>query len=96
VVSEPGGTAYDAFAGFPLASFPVAAKTGTAQVQGKQDTAVFTCFAPADDPRFEVAVLMEESGFGANAAAPVARRILEGAAGQPPRPVTLATGPADR
>jgi penicillin-binding protein 2 len=84
------GTAAGAFAGFPLTGFPVAGKTGTAQVFGKQDTALFVGFAPADAPRYVVAVVMEESGFGGSAAAPVARRILQGLAGSPPGPVTLA------
>ena len=42
-----GGTAVGAFAGFPSADFPVAAKTGTAQVKGKAPTAVFGAFGPA-------------------------------------------------
>jgi penicillin-binding protein 2 len=86
-VADPDGTAFAAFQGFPLATFPVAGKTGTAEVKGKQDTALFSAFAPSNDPRFEVTVVMEQSGFGASAAAPVARRVLEGLAGQAPRAV---------
>lgn len=85
VTTGRGGTARGAFAGFP-AEFPVAAKTGTAQVQDRQDTALFAAFAPANDPRVAVAVVLEESGFGGTAAAPVARRLLEAVAGQPPTP----------
>ena len=55
-VADPSGTAHSAFAGFN--AFPVAGKTGTAQVVGKQDTAVFVCFAPADNPQYVVAVFM--------------------------------------
>ncbi|HJV09109.1 MAG TPA: penicillin-binding protein 2 [Acidimicrobiales bacterium] len=80
VVSDPLGTAFNAFAGFPLAQFSVAGKTGTAEVQGKFDTSLFTAFAPAEAPRYVVTVVMEESGLGASAAAPVARRVLEGIA----------------
>ena len=40
------GTATRAFAGFPLDDFPIAGKTGTAQVDNKADTAVFTAFGP--------------------------------------------------
>jgi penicillin-binding protein 2 len=80
VVADPKGTAFGAFAGFPLAKFPVAGKTGTAEVAGKQDTSVFAAFAPADSPRYVISVVMEESGLGASAAAPVARRVLEGIA----------------
>jgi penicillin-binding protein 2 len=88
VVAQPEGTAAAAFAGFP-ADFPVAGKTGTAQVARKQDTAVFVAFAPFDNPRYTVAVFMEEAGFGGSTAAPVARRILEGIAGQPPGPIQI-------
>lgn len=93
VVSDPKGTAAGAFSGFPLDSFPVAGKTGTAQVFGKQDNALFAAFAPADIPQYAVAVVMEESGMGASAAAPVARRILEGIArGEPAGQVVRADG----
>lgn len=91
-IARPEGTGAGAFAGFPLDTFPVAGKTGTAQVVGKQDTAVFVAFAPADAPQYVVAVVMEESGFGGAVAAPVARRILDGLAGRPPAPVQLAGG----
>jgi penicillin-binding protein 2 len=90
VTTDPKGTAKGAFAGFN--AFPVAGKTGTAQVFGKQDTALFVSFAPASDPQYVVAVVMEEAGFGGAAAAPVARRIYEGLAGQPPAPVSLSGG----
>ena len=91
VTEREEGTAYYSFAGFPR-GFPVAGKTGTAQVHKKQDTAVFAAFAPADNPQYAVAVMLEESGFGGSSAAPVARRILEGIAGQPPGPIRLGTG----
>jgi len=77
VTSDPSGTGFNAFAGFPLAAFPVAGKTGTAEVTGKQDTSLFTAYAPADAPRYVISVVLEESGLGASAAAPVARRVLE-------------------
>ncbi len=81
VVSDPKGTAVNAFAGFPLSQYPVAGKTGTAQVRGKQDTALFAAYAPADDPQWAVAVVLEEAGFGGSVAAPVARRIFDAAFG---------------
>jgi penicillin-binding protein 2 len=80
VISDPLGTGFGAFAGFPLAQFPVAGKTGTAEVAGKFDTSLFTAYAPADAPRYVVTVVMEESGLGASAAGPVARRVMEGIA----------------
>ncbi len=91
VTSQERGTAYGVFKGFPLQSFPVAGKTGTAQVKGKADTAVFTAFGPVPDPRYEVAVIMEESGFGGTAAAPVARKLFDVFAGVTPPP-TLQPG----
>ncbi|MEA3020179.1 MAG: penicillin-binding protein 2 [Actinomycetota bacterium] len=75
-VSDPAGTAYNAFQGFPLGQYPIAGKTGTAQAPPKQDTALFVGMAPVSDPRYVTAVVMEQSGFGASAAAPVARRIF--------------------
>ena len=80
VISDPIGTGFGAFAGFPLAQFPVAGKTGTAEVAGKFDTSLFTAYAPANAPRYVITVVMEEAGLGASAAAPVARRVLEGIA----------------
>ncbi|HMC42104.1 MAG TPA: penicillin-binding transpeptidase domain-containing protein, partial [Acidimicrobiales bacterium] len=59
---------------------------------GRQDTALFVAMAPADNPQYAVAVVMEESGFGGEAAAPVARRILQGLAGQKLDPVTRGGG----
>lgn len=91
-IARPEGTGAGAFAGFPQDKFPVAGKTGTAQVNGKQDTALFVAFAPADAPQYVVAVVMEEAGFGGAVAAPVARRVLDGLAGNPPGPVQLAGG----
>ena len=80
VVSDPKGTGYGAFAGFPLAAFPVAGKTGTAEVGGKQDTSLFTAYAPAENPRYVISAVLEQAGLGASAAAPVVRRVLEGIA----------------
>ena len=82
VPADPQGTGRAAFQGFDLGAFPVAGKTGTAQIVGSQDTALFVAMAPAGDPRYVVAAVMEESGFGGEAAAPVVRRILQGIAGQ--------------
>lgn len=77
VVADEDGTAYPAFRGFPLSAFPVAGKTGTAEVNNKADTALFAGFAPADDPRYVVVAVMEESGFASETAAPLVRRIME-------------------
>ncbi|MDF2092840.1 penicillin-binding protein 2 [Knoellia sp. 3-2P3] len=75
VVTE--GTAKGAFAGFPLRAWPVAGKTGTAEVYGSQDTSWFVSYAPADKPRYAVAVVVSQGGTGGETAAPAARAIHE-------------------
>ncbi len=87
-VTKPGGTAAAAFRG---AAYNAAGKTGTAQVVGlaagqkydansikrsHRDHGLFISFAPAEKPRIAVAVLVENGGFGASAAAPIARAAL--------------------
>ncbi len=74
------GTAQDAFAGFGRT---VAGKTGTAQVANKDDYALFVGFAPAEDPRYAVAVVIEQGGHGGSVAAPAAREILAALLGEP-------------
>ena len=95
VTSAPRGTATGSFGGFNQAQFQVAGKTGTAQVNGKQDTALFVSFAPANNPQFVVTVVMEQAGFGGDAAAPVARRILQGVSGQQVTPIGRGTSTVD-
>ena len=82
------GTGARAFAG---AGYVSAGKTGTAQVYSLKgaeyrasavkkelrDHALFIAFAPADDPRIALAVLVENGGFGAQAAAPIVRQVLD-------------------
>ncbi|MGE0082107.1 MAG: penicillin-binding transpeptidase domain-containing protein, partial [Thiohalomonadaceae bacterium] len=73
-------------------SYQIAGKTGTAQVFGiKQDEkyeadkiakklrdhALFVAFAPVDDPRIAVAVLVENGGGGSTVAAPIARKVMD-------------------
>lgn len=72
-----GGTA--AGVGFPP-SLKVAGKTGTAELDlGDIYDSWFVAFAPADNPRYVVAVVVEKqpNGFGASVAAPIAKAILE-------------------
>jgi penicillin-binding protein 2 len=89
VVHGPRGTAR----GIGLdAPYQIAGKTGTAQVrsiaQGAKyseaatplhlrDHALFVAFAPVDDPKIAVAVIMENGGHGGSAAAPVARKVMD-------------------
>ena len=85
------GTATSAFIGFDQTSFKVAGKTGTAQVTGKADTSLFASFAPMDAPRYAVAAVMEESGFGAEASGEVVRHVYEVLADRPLTAVSSAT-----
>ena len=72
------GTASQAFAGFPLDQVPVAGKTGSAQVAGgKPATSWFASFAPADDPRYAVVMMVTQGGTGAGTSAPSVRGIYE-------------------
>lgn len=71
------GTARGAFDGYHHEFYPIAAKTGTAQVDGKADTALFAGYGPTDSPEMAFAVVLEEAGFGGVAAAPVARQFLD-------------------
>ncbi|MEI8029908.1 MAG: penicillin-binding protein 2 [Comamonadaceae bacterium] len=83
------GTSAGAFRG---AGYTSGGKTGTAQVvQIKQnekysaskteerfrDHALFTAFAPADNPKIALAMVVENAGFGSQNAAPIARRIFD-------------------
>jgi penicillin-binding protein 2 len=87
--TSAGGTAYVAGLG---AKYKIAGKTGTAQVftikqtentrakivdERKRDHAWFIAYAPADDPKIAISVLVENGGFGAAAAAPIARKVLD-------------------
>jgi penicillin-binding protein 2 len=67
------GTGRGSFIGFPVS---VAGKTGTAQVKGKDDYALFACYAPASAPRYAVVVIIEQGGHGGSVAAPAARQIM--------------------
>jgi penicillin-binding protein 2 len=72
------GTAAGAFSGFPLNQVCVAGKTGTAEIEGKNATSVFASFAPCQNPQFVVIVMLPNSGYGADAAAPAVRSIWDG------------------
>ncbi len=58
-----------------LWGLPVAGKTGTAE-NVREDHAWFTCFAPAEDPQIVVTVLVENGGYGAATALPIAKKVL--------------------
>jgi peptidoglycan glycosyltransferase len=72
VVSSGTGTAAQ------IPGVTVAGKTGTAEnVPGKPTHAWFICFAPAQDPRVAVAVIVENGGVGGVAAAPIAKQVVQ-------------------
>jgi penicillin-binding protein 2 len=89
VVHGPKGTARQIGKG---ATYRIAGKTGTAQIFGiaqdeeydeekvdkkLRDHALFVAFAPVDNPRIALAVLVENGGSGSKAAAPIARRVMD-------------------
>jgi penicillin-binding protein 2 len=55
----------------------IAGKTGTAQNPHGKDHALFVCYAPADNPKIAIAVVVENVGFGATYAAPIAKKLIE-------------------
>jgi penicillin-binding protein 2 len=71
--SQPGGTSAAVWAGWNQAQHPVYGKTGTAQHIGKEDQSWYLCYV--GDPRrpIVIAVTVEQGGFGAETAAPIAR-----------------------
>jgi len=73
VVADEHGTGYSA----KVESVRVAGKTGTAQNPHGNDHALFICFAPVENPRIAVAVLVENAGHGSTAAAPIAQKVLQ-------------------
>jgi penicillin-binding protein 2 len=97
------GTSTKVFVGAPYMS---GGKTGTAQAvtirqnekynasrlaEYQRDHSLYTAFAPLDEPRIALAVIVENAGFGAEAAAPIARRVLDYViAGRYPSPEDIA------
>ena len=68
-----GGTAWIAH----IDGLDVCGKTGTAQNPRGADNSVFICFAPMDNPRIAIAAYVENGGFGATYAAPMASLMVE-------------------
>jgi len=107
VTQEAYGTGRRAFAN---AGYISAGKTGTAQVIGlkggkynakaiderHRDNALYTAFAPADKPTIALALVVENAGFGAGSAAPIARKALDyyllGKRQTPPAPASPPAG----
>jgi penicillin-binding protein 2 len=74
VVSSPGGTAYNTFAGSRV---PIAGKSGTAEDIVFQDHVFFVGYAPREAPQAVVIVALEEGESGSREAGPIVRNILE-------------------
>ncbi|WNZ45653.1 penicillin-binding protein 2 [Leptolyngbya boryana CZ1] len=59
-------------------SIPLTAgKTGTAEVQGQEDNSMYVGYGPANNPQIAVAVVVENGGYGATAAVPIAHEIYK-------------------
>jgi len=74
VVSGARGTARAAFEGIP---YTVAGKTGTSESGQEKPHAWFAGYAPADEPRVAIAVILEYAGEGSKEAAPLFRQVVE-------------------
>jgi penicillin-binding protein 2 len=72
--NNPAGTSFPVFGGFPI---KVAGKTGTAETCGVScpDHSWYASWAPASSPKLVVVAMVEKGGFGAQAAAPIAKKI---------------------
>jgi penicillin-binding protein 2 len=103
VTNDPGGTARRSQLGAP---YKIAGKTGTAQVftvgqkekynekdvaERLRDHALFIAFAPAEEPRIAVAVLVENGRSGSGTAAPIARKVMDAFLLPPEEPAPDAT-----
>ncbi len=89
VVDDSNGTGYLAFQGFPKSTFPLAGKTGTASVTGEEPTSWFVAFGPVPDPKYVVVAVIDQGGYGADAAAPVVRKVFDYLVDHPVGPVRL-------
>jgi penicillin-binding protein 2 len=73
LVTKPGGTAF----GTGVDDIVVCSKTGTAQNPHGQDHSLFIAFAPKENPKIAIAVIVENGGYGATWAAPIANLMIE-------------------
>jgi penicillin-binding protein 2 len=94
------GTAAATFKGFPLQQLPLAGKTGTADTGKTQPNGLFVTFGPCagdcapTSPRYVVAVIVDQAGYGASTAAPVARQVLQYLLKHPVTPPVVPAHPA--
>ena len=76
-IKQGMNTSVSAFEGFP---YDFARKTGTSEQEVNnimRDNGIFIAFAPRDNPKLAIAVVVPEGGFGAQSAAPIARKIFD-------------------
>lgn len=87
VMNEPGGTAYGKR--IDVKGFELAGKTGTSQVISKREKemtkaeaeasanhAIFVGYAPANDPKYAISIVVEHGKSGSMAAAPIAKDVM--------------------
>jgi penicillin-binding protein 2 len=95
VVNDPHGTAYGTFqqyAHYNQASFVVGGKTGTASNSpGLEPNSWFVGFGPGTNPAYVVVCVIDQGGYGANAAAPVVANTFNFLASNPVQPVKFPT-----
>ncbi len=93
VVENPSGTAYGAFhkvVDFSLASFPIAGKTGTATTSvNLEPDSWFVGFGPVATPKYVVLCVIDQGGYGADAAAPVVAETFNYLVAHPVGPIVL-------
>jgi penicillin-binding protein 2 len=81
--SQPQGTSAEVWAGWDQEQLPVFGKTGTAQHAGKVDQSWYMCYIGSPSHPIVIAVTVEQGGFGAETAAPIARLIASKWYGKP-------------
>lgn len=93
VVNDPRGTAYGPFhsiTNFSLSSFPIAGKTGTATTSKLlEPTSWFVGFGPTTHPKYVVLCVVDQGGYGADAAAPVVAETFNYLVAHPVPPLKL-------
>jgi penicillin-binding protein 2 len=90
VIDNSKGTAAGDFAGFPLSSFPLAGKTGTATTNEQQPNSWFVAWGPVPAPQYLIAVVVQGGGLGSQAAAPVVRQGFDYLVAHPEAPTRVA------
>jgi penicillin-binding protein 2 len=81
--SQPGGTSAAVWSGWDQGQHPVYGKTGTAQHVGKEDQSWYMCYIADPNRPILLAVTVEQGGFGAETAAPIARLMASQWFGKP-------------